>query len=185
MADLQARAITSTQLTIDDFDPLFSYSDYTAWQTPNPQDNPTWWNESSQVTGSVWHQATYHYTDQVGQKVSLEFKGASLPYFTSPSLSHVLFGSFISYPLLLIVHCVAPDIHHPLSQLSTSTLPSLPQSQIGILCKAQSALADSFRLRNLILRRRRTSRHKLPNHSRLSSPQSTRKGIHHAQCHRR
>lgn len=48
--------MTSVQLAIDDFDPLFVYDDYTIWATPNPQDNPTWWNASSQETGSTWNQ---------------------------------------------------------------------------------------------------------------------------------
>ncbi|KAK1926021.1 hypothetical protein DB88DRAFT_537969 [Papiliotrema laurentii] len=68
----------STILTIDDFDPLFVYSDYTAWETPNPQDHPTWWNASQAETGSIWHQATYHYTTQVGTTVSLNFTGSGI-----------------------------------------------------------------------------------------------------------
>lgn len=43
-------------LTVDDFDPLVAYSNYGDWQTPNPQDNPTWWNATQDVTGSQWHQ---------------------------------------------------------------------------------------------------------------------------------
>jgi hypothetical protein len=77
MADPQSRVATTVQLTIDDFDPLFHYDDYTIWQTPDPQDNPTWWNETQQVTGSIWHEATYHYTEQVGAKVTLNFTGKS------------------------------------------------------------------------------------------------------------
>lgn len=67
--------MASVQVWIDDFDPLFAYSDYTAWQTPNPQDNPTWWNATRDVTGSVWYEATWHYTTLPGQKVSLNFTG--------------------------------------------------------------------------------------------------------------
>jgi hypothetical protein len=51
--------MTSVQLAIDDFDPLFVYEDYTIWATPNPQDNPTWWNASSQETGSTWNQGEW------------------------------------------------------------------------------------------------------------------------------
>lgn len=51
--------MTSVQLAIDDFDPLFVYEDYTIWATPNPQDNPTWWNASSQTTGSIWNQGEW------------------------------------------------------------------------------------------------------------------------------
>lgn len=43
-------------LTVDDFDPLVVYSNYDDWATPNPQDNPTWWNASADVTNSPWHQ---------------------------------------------------------------------------------------------------------------------------------
>ena len=42
--------------TIDDFDPVIRYSNYADWQTPNPQDNPTWFNATPAVTGSPWHE---------------------------------------------------------------------------------------------------------------------------------
>jgi hypothetical protein len=62
----------STILTIDDFDPLFVYSDYTAWETPNPQDHPTWWNASEAETGSIWHQGGCLSYDQTrGQPAKL------------------------------------------------------------------------------------------------------------------
>lgn len=40
----------------DDFDPIVAYENYTAWQTPDPQDHPTWYNESSSVTGVPWYE---------------------------------------------------------------------------------------------------------------------------------
>jgi hypothetical protein len=59
-------------LTIDDFDPLIgehlgiaqgcftddliAYSNPVQWTTPNPQDHPSWFNQSQQETGSIWHQ---------------------------------------------------------------------------------------------------------------------------------
>lgn len=43
-------------LTVDDFDPILSYANDEVWQTPNPQDNPTWWNATQEVTNSPWHQ---------------------------------------------------------------------------------------------------------------------------------
>lgn len=42
--------------TIDDFDPLIAYSNYADWITPNPQDVPTNYNASSDVTGVPWHE---------------------------------------------------------------------------------------------------------------------------------
>ena len=41
---------------IDDFDPLIGYSNYADWQTPDPSVNPTWYNASQEVTGSIWHE---------------------------------------------------------------------------------------------------------------------------------
>jgi hypothetical protein len=46
----------STNLTVDDFDPVVVYSNYDDWATPNPQDHPTWWNETAKTTKSPWHQ---------------------------------------------------------------------------------------------------------------------------------
>lgn len=46
-------------VTIDDFDPLVAYSDYAQWTTPDPSVNPTWFNASRDVTGSVWHQGGF------------------------------------------------------------------------------------------------------------------------------
>lgn len=43
-------------ITVDDFDPLVSYSNYADWMTPDPSLNPTWYNETQEVTGSPWHQ---------------------------------------------------------------------------------------------------------------------------------
>lgn len=47
---------SKVNLTVDDFDPIVAYSNYDEWTTPNPQDNPTWFNASQDVTGSQWHQ---------------------------------------------------------------------------------------------------------------------------------
>ncbi|TXT10541.1 hypothetical protein VHUM_02046 [Vanrija humicola] len=65
-------------LTVDDFDPLVAYSNYGDWQTPNPQDNPTWWNATQDVTGSQWHQDTYHLTTVNGAQASFNFTGSAL-----------------------------------------------------------------------------------------------------------
>lgn len=43
-------------LTVDDFDPVVHYANYEVWETPNPQENPTWWNEGRDKTNSSWHQ---------------------------------------------------------------------------------------------------------------------------------
>lgn len=56
MADLQATLRTGTLVTVDDFDPLVSYSNYADWTTPDPSQNPTWFNATEDVTGSPWHQ---------------------------------------------------------------------------------------------------------------------------------
>jgi hypothetical protein len=45
-----------TNITVDDFDPIIAYSNPADWTTPNPQDNPSWFNSSSQVTNSPYHQ---------------------------------------------------------------------------------------------------------------------------------
>jgi hypothetical protein len=47
-----------TLVTVDDFDPLVSYSNYADWTTPDPSQNPTWFNASEEVTGSPWHQGS-------------------------------------------------------------------------------------------------------------------------------
>lgn len=46
----------TVQVTIDDFDPLFGYSNYYDWQTPDPSLNPSWYNASREVTGVPWHE---------------------------------------------------------------------------------------------------------------------------------
>lgn len=46
----------TVQVTIDDFDPLFGYSNYYDWQTPDPSLNPSWYNASRDVTGMPWHE---------------------------------------------------------------------------------------------------------------------------------
>ena len=43
-------------VAVDDFDPLIGYSNYADWQTPDPSVNPTWYNASRDVTGSIWHE---------------------------------------------------------------------------------------------------------------------------------
>jgi hypothetical protein len=55
MADFIAR-MGDTLVTVDDFDPLISYSNYADWTTPDPSQNPTWFNATEEVTGSPWHQ---------------------------------------------------------------------------------------------------------------------------------
>ncbi|KAH8089248.1 hypothetical protein HD553DRAFT_160238 [Filobasidium floriforme] len=65
-------------VTYDDFDPVIVYSNPADWSTPNPQDNPGWFNATSDVTGSIWHQATYHSTEVAGTKISFNFTGTGL-----------------------------------------------------------------------------------------------------------
>lgn len=48
-----------TNITIDDWDPLIVYANPGDWSTPNPQDNPSWFNASTQVTGSIWNQGVW------------------------------------------------------------------------------------------------------------------------------
>lgn len=50
-------------ITIDDFDPPIVYSNPDDWTTPNPQDNPTWYNATSDVTGVPWHQGVSPFCD--------------------------------------------------------------------------------------------------------------------------
>lgn len=47
----------AANITIDDFDPLIVYSNYADWTTPDPSQNPTWYNASRAVTNSPWHQS--------------------------------------------------------------------------------------------------------------------------------
>lgn len=49
-------ALNTGYVTVDDFDPLVSYSNYADWSTPDPSLNPTWYNETEEVTGSPYHQ---------------------------------------------------------------------------------------------------------------------------------
>ncbi|KAJ9116262.1 hypothetical protein QFC24_006777 [Naganishia onofrii] len=65
-------------LTIDDFDPLIAYTNPLQWTTPNPQDHPSWFNQTQQETGSVWHQATYHQTNVPGAELRFNFTGKLL-----------------------------------------------------------------------------------------------------------
>lgn len=58
--------MSKSNLAVDDFDPLVLYSNYDDWQTPNPQDNPTWWNATQDVTKSVWHQGESLMNDDRG-----------------------------------------------------------------------------------------------------------------------
>ena len=48
--------MSKINVTVDDFDPLISYSNYGDWQTPDPSVNPTWYDASRDVTGSIWHE---------------------------------------------------------------------------------------------------------------------------------
>jgi hypothetical protein len=71
----------SLNLTIDDFDPIIgevrdssaderfadrrgpyrltAYSSPVQWTTPNPQDHPSWFNQTQEETGSVWHEGMF------------------------------------------------------------------------------------------------------------------------------
>ncbi|KAI5450921.1 hypothetical protein NCC49_002661 [Naganishia albida] len=75
-------------LTIDDFDPLIAYSNPVQWTTPNPQDHPSWFNQSQQETGSVWHQATYHQTNVPGAEARFNFTGATLDIYGFSNTSY-------------------------------------------------------------------------------------------------
>ncbi|ORY29306.1 hypothetical protein BCR39DRAFT_532216 [Naematelia encephala] len=78
---------SNLNVTIDDFDPLISYSDYSDWSTPDPQDHPDWFNASSSITSEVWHEATYHYTTVQGAQASFNFTGM---FHVARSISQLL-----------------------------------------------------------------------------------------------
>lgn len=59
MADTSNSLSSPITVTVDDFDPLVSYSNYEDWTTPDPSQNPTWFNATEDVTGSPWHQGEY------------------------------------------------------------------------------------------------------------------------------
>ncbi|WVQ80956.1 hypothetical protein IAT38_003063 [Cryptococcus sp. DSM 104549] len=87
-------------VTYDDFDPLIVYSDYSQWQTPNPQDNPTWYNATEDVTGVPWHQATIHSTTTQGASFAFNFTttavwiyGAAGPSADSSNVTVTLDGT--------------------------------------------------------------------------------------------
>ncbi|KAK8845599.1 hypothetical protein IAR55_006315 [Kwoniella newhampshirensis] len=65
-------------ITIDDFDSVITYSDYGQWTTPNPQDHPTWYNASQDVTGVPWHEATIHWTTIPSASFGLNFTATSI-----------------------------------------------------------------------------------------------------------
>lgn len=69
--------MSKINVTFDDFDPLLVYSDYTQWSTPNPQNNPTWYNASESETGVPWHEATIHYTTIQGASFAFNFTASS------------------------------------------------------------------------------------------------------------
>ncbi|KAJ9108198.1 hypothetical protein QFC20_003561 [Naganishia adeliensis] len=75
-------------LTIDDFDPLIAYSNPVQWTTPNPQDHPSWFNQSQQETGSIWHQATYHQTSIPGAEARFNFTGDTLDIYGFSNTSY-------------------------------------------------------------------------------------------------
>jgi hypothetical protein len=56
MAQIAPIRTNGTVVTVDDFDPLVSYSNYADWTTPDPSQNPTWFNATEDITGSPWHQ---------------------------------------------------------------------------------------------------------------------------------
>lgn len=69
--------MSKINVTFDDFDPLLVYSDYTQWSTPNPQNDPTWYNASESETGVPWHEATIHYTTIQGASFTFNFTASS------------------------------------------------------------------------------------------------------------
>lgn len=98
-------------VTVDDFDPLVSYSNYADWTTPDPSLNPTWYNETQEVTGSPWHQgkrqlgteaiiryrmdadetATYHQTSVIGTKATFNFTcGSNSTSYREPQESRLM-----------------------------------------------------------------------------------------------
>ncbi|GHJ83639.1 hypothetical protein NliqN6_0041 [Naganishia liquefaciens] len=78
----------SINLTIDDFDPLIAYTSPIQWTTPNPQDNPSWFNQTQEQTGSVWHEATYHQTSFRGAEARFNFTGDSLDIYGFSNTSY-------------------------------------------------------------------------------------------------
>ncbi|WWC85853.1 uncharacterized protein L201_000720 [Kwoniella dendrophila CBS 6074] len=84
-------------VTFDDFDPIITYSDLSQWSTPNPQDNPTWYNASESVTNLPWHEATLHWTEVKGAEFSLNFTTSQIWLYgalnsTNPSYTITLDG---------------------------------------------------------------------------------------------
>jgi len=60
--------MSQLNVTVDDFDPVVSYSNYEDWQTPNPQDHPDWWNATQEVTGSQWHEGEWWSGGELGRE---------------------------------------------------------------------------------------------------------------------
>lgn len=65
---------TNITQTIDDFDPILSYTDPLAWTTPDPSENPSYYRDAD-VT--PYHEATWHHTTIPNTTVSLNFTGES------------------------------------------------------------------------------------------------------------
>jgi hypothetical protein len=103
MADFIAR-MGDTLVTVDDFDPLVSYSNYADWTTPDPSQNPTWFNATEEVTGSQWHQGTLEFCpcDEADiqlhtiRPVSLEPKPHSISLVSLLAYSELIIGSNIA-----------------------------------------------------------------------------------------
>ncbi len=51
--------MSMANISLDDFDPPIVYTNPVDWSTPNPQDHPTWFNQSKDVTGSIWYQGAW------------------------------------------------------------------------------------------------------------------------------
>ncbi|WWD22547.1 hypothetical protein CI109_107040 [Kwoniella shandongensis] len=84
-------------VTVDDFDSLITYSDYSQWTTPNPQDHPSWYNATGDVTGVPWHEATIHYTTIPNASFSLNSTATSIWIYgtlntTSPNYTVTIDG---------------------------------------------------------------------------------------------
>ncbi|KAG6898996.1 hypothetical protein C0993_001919 [Termitomyces sp. T159_Od127] len=56
-------------ITVDDFDSVLSYTNQSAWQTPDPS------SPSFDASATPWWMGTYHKTDLVGASVTFNFTG--------------------------------------------------------------------------------------------------------------
>ncbi|CAK9780428.1 unnamed protein product [Cutaneotrichosporon oleaginosum] len=130
-------------LFVDDFDPLVVYSNYDDWQTPNPQDNPMWWNASADVTNSPWHQATYHYTEVQGARAAFNFTGSSISVYgaTGPTTSSYTVTIDGNVNALQVSNSTGRTVLYEAHNLTSDT------HQLEIVNSGSGLLLDAFAVR--------------------------------------